>query len=182
VFLLDKTKNLLDKTKNQIWAPVATGQPVIRRPADRGIVGRAIFGNRIVNVMNAYNENDFSSDVDRATGFRTRTILTIPLVRKRGDPVGALQALNKRGGVFDRADEDMGVLIAEQAAAAVSAALHHDELQSAYRDTIFRLAAAAEFKDYLARHGIALAAEQAPKTKTSLEFFSARLKNEGLVG
>jgi hypothetical protein len=42
--------------------------------------------------------------------------------------------------------------------------------------------AAAEFKDYLARHGIALAAEQAPKTKTSLEFFSARLKNEGLVG
>ena len=42
--------------------------------------------------------------------------------------------------------------------------------------------AAAEFKDYLARHGIALAAEQAPKTKTSLEFFSVRLKNEGLVG
>ncbi|MBP9699363.1 MAG: HD domain-containing protein [Elusimicrobia bacterium] len=138
---------LLDKTKNQVWAPVATGQPVIRLPADQGIVGRAIFGNRIVNVMNAYGDKDFSPSIDRTTGFRTKTILTIPLVRKRGDTVGALQALNKRGGVFDRADEDMGVLIAEQAAAAVSAALHHDELQSAYRDTIFRLAAAAEFKD-----------------------------------
>jgi GAF domain-containing protein len=34
---------LLDKTKNQIWAPVATGQPVIRRPADRGIVGRHLW-------------------------------------------------------------------------------------------------------------------------------------------
>ncbi len=41
--------------------------------------------------------------------------------------------------------------------------------------------AAAEFRAYLARHGIALGAEQAPKTRTSLEFFSARLKNEGLA-
>ncbi|MBK8870804.1 MAG: GAF domain-containing protein, partial [Elusimicrobia bacterium] len=106
---------LLDNMKNQVWAPVATGQPVIRLPADQGIVGRAIFGNRIVNVMNAYGDKDFSPSIDRTTGFRTKTILTIPLVRKRGDTVGALQALNKRGGVFDRADEDMGVLIAEQA-------------------------------------------------------------------
>ncbi len=42
--------------------------------------------------------------------------------------------------------------------------------------------AAAEFKDYLARHGIALGAEQAAKTKSTLEFFSARLKKEGLAG
>jgi hypothetical protein len=43
--------------------------------------------------------------------------------------------------------------------------------------------AVVEFREYLARHGIALTAEQAPKTKTSLEFFSARLKEEeGLAG
>ena len=41
---------------------------------------------------------------------------------------------------------------------------------------------AAEFKAYLAGHGIALGADQAAKTKTSLEFFSARLKEEGLAG
>ncbi len=37
---------------------------------------------------------------------------------------------------------------------------------------------AAEFKAYLAGRGIALSADQAPKTKTALEFFSARLKAE----
>lgn len=36
--------------------------------------------------------------------------------------------------------------------------------------------AAAEFKAYLAGRGIALSTDQAPKTKTALEFFSARLK------
>jgi len=42
--------------------------------------------------------------------------------------------------------------------------------------------AGAEFKAYLAGRGIALSADQAPKTKTALEFFSARLKEEGLAG
>ena len=42
--------------------------------------------------------------------------------------------------------------------------------------------AGAEFKSYLAYHGIALGADQAPKTKNALEFFSARLKEEGLAG
>jgi len=40
----------------------------------------------------------------------------------------------------------------------------------------------AAFKAYLAGHGIALGAEQAPKTKTSLKFFSAKLRQEGLAG
>jgi hypothetical protein len=40
----------------------------------------------------------------------------------------------------------------------------------------------AEFKAYLAAHGVALGAKQAPKTKTSLEFFSAKLRREGLGG
>ncbi len=39
-----------------------------------------------------------------------------------------------------------------------------------------------EFKVYLAGCGIAFSADQAPKTKTALEFFSARLKEEGLAG
>ncbi len=39
-----------------------------------------------------------------------------------------------------------------------------------------------EFKAYLAECGIALGADQAPKTKTSLEFFCAKLRQEGLAG
>jgi len=41
---------------------------------------------------------------------------------------------------------------------------------------------AADFKSYLASHGIVLSADQSAKTRTSLEFFSARLKEEGQAG
>ena len=39
-----------------------------------------------------------------------------------------------------------------------------------------------DFKEYLARHGIALGADQSAKTRTALEFFSARLRKPGLTG
>lgn len=41
---------------------------------------------------------------------------------------------------------------------------------------------AADFKAYLAGHGIVLGADQSAKTKSSLEFFSARLAEEGQAG
>jgi hypothetical protein len=41
---------------------------------------------------------------------------------------------------------------------------------------------AADFKAYLGGHGIVLGADQSAKTKSSLEFFSARLKQEEGVG
>jgi hypothetical protein len=40
----------------------------------------------------------------------------------------------------------------------------------------------ADFKSYLAKHGIVLGADQSAKTRTSLEYFSARLKEEGPSG
>jgi hypothetical protein len=41
---------------------------------------------------------------------------------------------------------------------------------------------AADFKSYLANHGIVLGADQSAKTKTSLEYFSAKLKEGGPGG
>ena len=41
---------------------------------------------------------------------------------------------------------------------------------------------AGDFRAYLARHGIVLGADQSAKTKTALEFFSARLKEGELAG
>jgi hypothetical protein len=45
---------------------------------------------------------------------------------------------------------------------------------------VFQLA--GDFRAYLARHGIVISADQSAKTKTALEFFSARLRQEELAG
>lgn len=139
---------ILDKRKNELWSRVATGSQTIRVPADKGIVGQAISERRVINIPDAYADTRFNPEVDQASGFRTRSLLTAPLAKMRGETIGALQVLNKKGGPFLEDDEKMFILFAEQAASAVANAQLHDDLQAAYKDTIFRLAAAAEFKDH----------------------------------
>ncbi|MBL8023712.1 MAG: HD domain-containing protein [Elusimicrobia bacterium] len=143
---------LLDKKKNELWARVATGDHDIRVPADKGIVGQTIMERRVINIADAYADDRFNPEVDRASGFRTRSILTAPLAKMRGEVLGALQVLNKKGGPFQENDEKMFILFAEQAASALANAQLYEELQAAYKDTIFRLAAAAEFKDHDTRN------------------------------
>jgi HD-GYP domain-containing protein (c-di-GMP phosphodiesterase class II) len=139
---------ILDKRKNELWSRVATGGQTIRVPADKGIVGQALVERRVINISDAYADPRFNPDVDRASGFRTSSLLTAPLTKMRGETIGVLQVLNKKGGAFLEDDEKMFILFAEQAASAVANAQLHDELQAAHKDTIFRLAAAAEFKDH----------------------------------
>ena len=48
-----------------------------------------------------YADPRFDPTVDRATGYRTRCMLTLPLVDHKDALVGVMQVLNKDGGVFD---------------------------------------------------------------------------------
>lgn len=143
---------LLDRTTHELWSRVASGGNVIRVPMDRGIVGDAILKDRVVNIPDAYRDRRFNPAVDRATGFRTRSVLAAPLSNAQGLTLGALQILNKRRGRFTREDERMLVLFAEQASTAIENAQLLEEIQAATKDTIFRLAAAAEFKDHDTRN------------------------------
>jgi len=65
----------------------------------------------------------------------------------RGEIIGAFQVLNKTRGNFDAEDAEILLIFAEQAATAVENAQLYDEVRAAARDSIFRLAAAAEYKD-----------------------------------
>lgn len=139
---------LLDKEKNELWSPIATGGQTIRFPAGKGIAGETIATNKLINIPDAYADARFNPGVDRTTGFRTRNILTAPLTPHQGAPLGALQMLNKKKGrTFDEDDEKILSLFAGQAAAAVETAQLYDDLEAAYSDTVYRLAAAAEHKD-----------------------------------
>src|SRR6185295_8626764 len=61
---------------------------------------------RALNIPEAYDEPIFNRAVDVRTGYRTRTILCMPVLDTRGRVLGALQALNKAGGQpFDADDE-----------------------------------------------------------------------------
>jgi phosphoserine phosphatase RsbU/P len=81
----------------------------LRLPAGQGIVGRAVATGQSQIVRDARLDPDFAGRViENDTGFVTRSVLCAPLLTADG-PIGALQVLNKQGGVlFD--DEDCDVL------------------------------------------------------------------------
>jgi phosphoserine phosphatase len=57
--------------------------------------------------------------VDRATGYKTQSILNVPLLGREKQPVGVLQLLNKHSGTFDANDERVASILAAQCAVAV---------------------------------------------------------------
>jgi len=90
-----------------------------RVPASRGIVGEVVRTNTVINVPDAYKDARFNPDIDRKTGFKTRNMLTFPLVGYDNSVVGVLQVLNKRGGPFDAWDEELVHTFGAQAGLAV---------------------------------------------------------------
>ncbi|HVF34194.1 MAG TPA: SpoIIE family protein phosphatase [Candidatus Saccharimonadia bacterium] len=96
---------LYDPTTNELVLQVSNDLEPIRIPADRGIAGACLRSREMINVPDCYADHRFSPALDHATGFRTRCMLTMPLVGHDDSLVGVLQVLNKRDGVFDANDE-----------------------------------------------------------------------------
>ncbi len=94
----------------------------IRLPLGKGLAGEAARTRKLINVPDAYNDDRFDTAVDKKTGFRTRSILTIPLISFGVDLVGVAQVLNKNQGCFDEHDEEIAVALASQAAVAIKRA------------------------------------------------------------
>ena len=110
---------LYDAKSDELHTAVATGIGEIRLPATRGIVGECAQTRRTVNVPDCGADPRFDRDVDRASGYRTRCLLAIPLIGYDEALVGVLQVLNKRDGVFTEDDEKVAAALAAQCAVAL---------------------------------------------------------------
>jgi phosphoserine phosphatase len=92
---------------NDLLSRLATGGREIRTPADRGIAGATFRAGQMINVANAPADPRFYDAIDRQTGFRTRSLLTVPLRGINNETIGVLQMLNKRHGHFTETDEEL---------------------------------------------------------------------------
>jgi HD-GYP domain-containing protein (c-di-GMP phosphodiesterase class II) len=72
-----------------------TGQPNLRTQ-----VVRAMFSKKTINIADVYQSNEFdfagTKQFDLKYGFRTRSVLTIPMVSHRNHPIGCLQLINAK--------------------------------------------------------------------------------------
>ncbi|MDQ7831253.1 MAG: SpoIIE family protein phosphatase [Desulfovibrionaceae bacterium] len=107
-----------------------------------GLAGWACEHGRPLLIEDAYSDSRFNPEVDRRTGYRTRTILTVPLA-VRGRIIGVSQLINKvDGSPFNASDLEMFSLICDQAAVAIdNARLHGEMLKKQRMDFDMELAA-----------------------------------------
>lgn len=94
-----------DEKKKQYWTMAASGTEKIKVPMGTGIVGESMENNKTILINNPYEDPRFNSEVDKQTGYKTESILCIPVTNSTGDVIGAYQVINKLGNTgFDEQD------------------------------------------------------------------------------
>jgi len=107
--LLDAERSTLfiyDPASDELWSRVAegSGQKQIRIPANAGIAGAVFTSGEVLNIPDAYADPRFNPQIDRTSGFHTRSLLNLPVIDRVGEHLGVFQVLNKRGGPFTELD------------------------------------------------------------------------------
>jgi GAF domain-containing protein len=102
---------LVDELRNELYCQVSQdveGLRTIRIPIGQGIAGNVASSGVPVNIANAYADARFDRSVDDKTGFKTRSILCVPVLSShQHKTVAVIQAINKIGGPFSKADEQL---------------------------------------------------------------------------
>ncbi len=100
---------LLDHETGELWSKVAEKSEIteIRFPKSQGLAGHVAMTGKVLNIEDAYRDPRFLPNVDEQTGFCTKTVLCAPIINRNQEIIGVTQAINKKGAIFDREDEDM---------------------------------------------------------------------------
>ena len=101
---------LYDESRNELWSKTTQRLEIkeIRLPLGVGIAGHVAKTRTPINIPDAYADARFDPDFDKETGYRTRSILCLPLIGNGDRLIGVIQVLNKKDQeVFNEADESL---------------------------------------------------------------------------
>ena len=114
---------LVDAQRGDLVTRVAVLPEVsgLRQPIDQGIAGFVARKGEAVRLSDAHEDPRFDPSADKVTGYRTRSMLAVPIREDQRAPVrGVVQLLNRENGPFDEEDERYLVALATQLARALS--------------------------------------------------------------
>ena len=130
---------LLDERRQALHWEIADGgvtTGVLRQMTvaiGEGIAGTVAATGEPIVVTDAEHDPRVARRVDAATGFRTRSIVCVP-IRFRGTVTGVIQVLNKRVGTFTAQDREVLELIAAEAGVAIENARVYATLEERVRE------------------------------------------------
>jgi two-component system, NtrC family, sensor kinase len=145
--IMEESKNILeaeasslllyDRTEKLLYFQVVTGKKgekvkKFKLKMGEGIAGTAAKERKIINIADASKDKRFFEKIDKKSKFKTKSILAMPIVRKK-KLIGVLEVLNKKNGKsFNKSDVELMEIISDQAGLAIeNAYLYRENLKSA---------------------------------------------------
>jgi signal transduction histidine kinase len=128
ILLLDpKTRELRFRATSAGSNPELIDMPV---PLSGSIAGTVLRSNQPLKVNDVSNDPRWNPNIAQSINFRTGSILCVPM-HNENEPVGVLEAINKREGAFSEEDTEILGILADLAGVAVDKARLIDELRKA---------------------------------------------------
>jgi signal transduction histidine kinase len=146
------TLYVIDDSRQELWSRVVTKSELreIRLPLDgRSLASEVARTGAPLRIDDPYGDARFDPSVDARTGFRTRSLLVLPITpRGSGGRLGVLQLVNHHDGPFTREHEALGMALAASAGVALEYVRLTEELA---RERLRQVRIAEETRHRLAR-------------------------------
>jgi len=135
---------LYDEERRDLWFHAASGHGAEivrgkRMSEGEGVIGWVVQHGEAVVVPDTSTDERFFSAIDEQTGFKTESIICVPL-QNGPETIGAIEVMNKRGGTFTPKDLRLLTWLATPATIAIQNArlfeqiqIGHERLQSLSR-------------------------------------------------
>lgn len=122
---------MYDEATGELWSRVVRGTAVkeIRFAGSLGIAGHVFRSGKTLLLGDAYSDIRFNPEIDKKTGFRTRSVIATPLKHLSGKVQGVLQVLDRRLDAFNGEDRSLVEGVASQVAAVLDHVLLVEELK-----------------------------------------------------
>ncbi len=136
--------------------------------SNRSIAGSAVVSKKPINIEDAYEipagaPYGFDRRFDEKIGYRTKSMLTMPLISQRDEVIGVIQLINKKKDPekklfdkddveeqvisFDQRSEELLGMVAAQAGASLENALLYDEIRKLFDGFVRASVEAIESRD-----------------------------------
>jgi len=138
---------VVNEEKKTIWTKIAHGlDETLELPMNSGLVGDAIVTGKKILIEDVYEDDRFNREVDKATGYSTKSMMVIPMFDGDNAIIGAFQVMNHRGekGAFDERDMQRLMLASTYAAESIISSILTQEIEDTQREVVFTMGAIAE--------------------------------------
>ena len=99
-----------DDSTQSLWSIYIDGISFIEVPNNIGIVSEVYKTKKTMIVNDAQNNDKFNEDIDKGSGYKTESILSVPILGFGDRSLGVIQMINKLDEKKSFVEEDVEVL------------------------------------------------------------------------